>query len=91
MYLVPLTLYGAHYAEQFNCADARASKLAPVTTTVPKVRSMLDYMDYGVYLYHRPPDIPDIHYQSADLHLARFAFVSAPKSTGHSCPGLSSL
>ena len=35
-----LLYFPAHYAEQFNCADAWASKLAPVTTTVPKVRSV---------------------------------------------------
>jgi hypothetical protein len=36
-YLCQLTLYWDYYASQFNCADAWASKLAPVTTTVPKV------------------------------------------------------
>jgi hypothetical protein len=41
-----------------------ASKLAPVTTTVPKVGSIPDYMDYGDDQYRRPRDIPDIRLDS---------------------------
>ncbi len=61
---MPVTLSGSKYAWKFNCADACVSKLTPVTTTVPKVRSILDYMGYGAGLYHRLLGIPVNHLDS---------------------------
>ena len=48
--------------------------------------------DYEYDLFRRPLDILDSCWdQSAFPHLALFALVNAPKSTGHSAPGTSSL